>query len=482
MPGVKVSTATRSGPSAPLRAASGQFFVVGLAERGPTDRASLVRGIADFETIYGNRPSYGFLYDSVKTFFDEGGDQAYVARVVGDAATVGTITLKDTTPVTPADTLKFDAANAGAWSSNLSVIVADGALADTKRIQVLLGAEVVEDWNNIASPADAATKFTNSPYVAVTDLGSVTAAPDNLPANGTFTLTAGADDRAAVVAADYTAALDLFTESLGDGAVSIPGIGTTVHAGLVAHAKANRRIALLSAAQTAIVTDLQTAAGAVNADVAGLFAPWVLISDGAGGTRACPPEGYVAGVRNRAHTQVGPWRVPAGNIAIARSVIGLQTEFTKSESDTLDASRVSVIRRVANSVRLYGWRSLSSDESNYGYLSIRDLLNRLVVESELRLEDYVFSPIDGKGQLQSAINAEITGIVEPIRQAGGLFERLDAKGNLVDPGYLVETGNTVNSEASLANNEVRARLSVRPSPTAAMVSLTIVKVGLLAGL
>ena len=36
-PGVVVTTATRSGPTGTPRAQSGQYFVIGLAERGPVD-------------------------------------------------------------------------------------------------------------------------------------------------------------------------------------------------------------------------------------------------------------------------------------------------------------------------------------------------------------------------------------------------------------------------------------------------------------
>jgi hypothetical protein len=160
----------------------------------------------------------------------------------------------------------------------------------------------------------------------------------------------------------------------------------------------------------------------------------------------------------------------------------LKFDYTRSQGEQLDAGKVSAIRLINNTVRNYGWRSLSNDTDNYALLTGRDLLNRLVTESEKRLEAFVFQTIDGRGQLLSSINGTIVGIVEPYRQAGGLFERFDIEGNLVDPGYLVETGANVNTLDNLANNEVKARLSVRISPSAALITVTIVKVGLLAGL
>jgi phage tail sheath protein FI len=482
MPGVNVTTAARSGGPSVTRAPSGRLFLVGLAERGSTAEPVLLRGMADYEELLGARVAYGALYDSLRLFFEEGGVEAYVARVVGAASTVGTLSLVDRAGA-PLNTLKVDAANPGSWSSRMTVQVMDGSLADTFRLVVRLDGDVVADRNNLRSPSQAAIAFAGSPYVKVTDLGSASAAPNNNPkVAAAVPLSAGGDDRAAVTSATYLAALDRFTQGHGDGAVAIPGQGTAVHSGLVAHAEANRRIALLSLAAGQDDEAYVAAAASIDSDAAGLFGPWVAVSDDAGGFRYISPEGFVAGARARAHEQVGPWRAPGGEISVARSILGLETEWTRTQGDDLDGARVSVIRRVAGSIRLYGWRSLSTDEDNFALLSGRDVLNRLVVEGEARLEAYVFAPIDAKGQLLSAVNASLVGIVEPMKQAGGLYPLVDDQGNELDPGYRVETGSSVNTAQTLAQNKVKARLSVRVAPTGALVELTIVKVGPLAGL
>ena len=418
----------------------------------------------------------------MKTFFAEGGSQCYVTRVVGGTASLGTLTIVDRAAVTPLNTVRVDAQNAGAWSSTMTVEVLDGSLPSTFRIIVRIAGVIVQDITNMTSPADAVTKFSLSPYIRVADLGSATAASLNNPkVQAATALSAGNDQRASVVAATYTASLDKFNADLGDGAVGIPGIGTTVHAGLVTHAAATRRIALLTEARNATVSTLSASAATRDSEYAGLFAPWVLVSDDAGGSRAISPEGYVAAVRARAHDVAGPWRAPGGEIAKGQVLLGVDQTFTRTEGDTLDAARVSAIRMISNSVRLYGWRSLSTNESDYALLTGRDLLNRLVVEGEKRLEQYVFQAIDSKGQLLSAVNAELIGMVEPIAQAGGLFGKNDAQtGSPIDPGYKVTTDSSVNTPASLATNTINALLSVRVSPTAALVTLVITKVGILA--
>lgn len=483
MPGVVVQTATRSGPSAPLRSPSGQFFIVGLAERGNTDAATLVRDMADVERYFGSRQAYGALYDQLKTFFAEGGLQAHAIRVQGPAASMGTLALVDRAAA-PVPTLTINAASSGSWSSGCTVEVLNSGVPNTFRIIIRLGGVVVEDVANLVSPADAQTKFNTSPYIRVTNMGSATVAPNNNPAIVAETsLSAGADDRASITSTNYINALAKFPRGLGDGAVSIPGqTGATVWNALIAHAELNNRIALLASTYDETVPNLKTAAASLDSENAGLFTPWVGISDGASGIRYISPEGYVAACRTRAHEQVGPWRAPAGVLGKATTLVAVEKEYSTEDANDLDASKVSVIRKIANSIRLYGWRSVSNDVANYAYLKDRDLLNYLVVEAEVRLEDYVFESIDSKGHLLSTINAELVGMVEPIRMAGGLFGLDDADGEEIDPGFRVETGNTVNTQSSLANNEIRARLLVRVSPTGGLVSLTIVKVGILAAM
>jgi hypothetical protein len=482
VPGVVVRTETQAGPSAALRSPSSQFFVVGLTERGDTVKPILVRGMADVATLTGARVTYGSVWDQLKVFFDEGGLQAYISRVVGGGATKGTLTLVDRAG-SPVNTLRVDAQNAGAWSTQLKVVVENGSLVNTFNMKILLNDVQVEEHVSLASPTEAVNAFKDSVYVRVVDLASATAAPNNNPAVlAASALSAGSDDRASAVDATYVTALDDFTADLGDGAVAIPGRTTTaIWTGINTHCIANRRIGLLSGASGDSKATLLGRNAEVVSEYCGIFAPWITVSDGGSGTRIISPEGYVAACRSRAHDRTGPWRVPAGAIAIANTVIDVQTRFSDTDADDLDDGRISVIRYKANTVRLYGWRSLSAS-AEYKYLKDRDLLNNLVVEGEKRLEDYVFQPIDRKGHLLAAVNAAIVGMADPIGRAGGFYPLFDSSGRQIDPGYKVDTGPAVNTDLSLANNEVKARLSVRIAPVGALVSLTIVKVGITSGL
>jgi hypothetical protein len=493
MPGVMITTGAVSGPTAPGRAPASTFFVVGLSERGPSNRPVPVSSMSEFVRIFGNSTTYSTLWDSLNTFFQEGGSRAYVVRVVGDTATSGALsTALQDRAATPQSTLAVAAASPGAWSSRVGVKVLDGAAPNTFRIQVLFDGAVVEDFSNLRTPAEAVNRVNDSvsasSYIRLTNSGSATVAPNNNPAvtPSPLTLTAGNDQRGTITTTDYIEGLALFTEGYGDGSVAVPGLGSAVHAGLIAHADAFNRIALLSAERNADKASLLSSAAALDAPRAGLFAPWLKVPDGSGGTKVISPEAYIAACRARAHEATGPWRAAAGEIAKARWVIAPDQVFSAPDAADLDAGKVNVTVNVAAAVRNYGWRSLSSDVANWRFLSSADLVNRVVVLARAQLEPYVFSAIDDKGHLLAAIAGTLEGIVKPIADLGGLFAWVEDNGTgqavIRDPGYRVVVDSSINTRTSLADNAVYAQLGLRPSPTAALVFLTVTKASVTAAL
>lgn len=482
-PGVVVTTAVRSGPAGTPRAQSGQLFVLGIAERGPTVEPAKLNSMADYQRLFGARVPFGTLYDSLSMYFETGGGVAHVLRAVGPAATVGELEVTDRA-ATPVPTIEVTAADPGAWSSRLTVSFLPGTNPDSVLASVLLDGAVVESYDNLASIGDIVTRFSRSPYIRVADLGSATEAPDNLPATTVAeALSAGTDDRAAVNTSILTETLTRFKVGLGDGAVAAPGYGETMHGPLLEHARSHRRVAILAETFGSTVEDLvETSLGLAatsGAEYGGLFAPWLLVSDGAGGTRPVSPEGFVAAARSKAHETAGPWRPAAGELSISPYIVGLEREFTRAEHEVLDAARVNPIRLISNSIRLYGWRSLSGDEA-FTMLTVGDMLNRIVTEAEVRLEPFVFREIDGRGQVLPQIEGVLIGMLQPMADAGGLYERI-VDGEVIDPGYTVGVGANINTLESLQRNEINAEIAGRFSPAAALIRLTVTKVGLMAG-
>lgn len=490
MPGVKVVTATRGGAGSALRAPHGTWFLAGVTERGPVGTPIELRGMSDYAAICGDPVSYGTVYDQLRVFFAEGGARAYLSRQVGVTPTVGTITLNDRAG-TPVPTLRIDADNPGAWSGRLTLQVLDGTVTNSFRITVLLDGVPVEDKDNLTSPAAAATAFSTSFYVTVTDLISATVSPNNRPAvvgPSAFT-TQGTDDRGTLTDTIRVAALAVFSKDLGGGLVAIPGSnGTTIYNGILAHclSSGNRVGALAAARVTTQATLKTTAAGfaaTAGAEFLGLFAPWILVDDGAGGSKAISPEGYAAACRNRACEQSGPWVIPAGDIATAQTVMGVDAPFDDDAADDLDASRVNVIRAMGGTPTLYGWRSLSVNEIYYYWLKNRDVLNYIAVNAKPALRGEVFQNIDGRGHELSNVKNDLIGLLDPIRSAGGLFEMLAPDGQtLLDPGYVVDVGSDNNPLTSLQAQQVQADIYVRQTPGASLLKVTVTEVGLTAAI
>ena len=57
---------------------------IGWAPQGPTDKAVLVQGVMEFDRQYGGLNAKSYLGYAVRHFFANGGQQAYIVRVVWD--------------------------------------------------------------------------------------------------------------------------------------------------------------------------------------------------------------------------------------------------------------------------------------------------------------------------------------------------------------------------------------------------------------
>lgn len=488
MPGVNVRTQTRTGPASGAGAASGRFMVAGLTDRGPTTRAVRSRSLAEFESVYGTATGYSLVHANARTFFEEGGSELWTARKVGAAATVGNLTLLDssaTATTAAVATVRIDAENPGAWSSRISVAVENGTAAGSRRLVTFLDGVRQRAYDNLTSPEAFAAATTTDPLVRAVVIANATAEPNDLPKVIAATaLSAGTDDRATVTAANVTDALALFTPELGAGMVAVPGYpAADVRAAVLAHCKSHERVAALALISTATYADALAAGPALQSadgEYLLLAYPWVRIPSATVGTQDVSPEGYVAAARARAHSAPGgPTRAAFGEIAEARFLLAPTVELSRAQGDALDEAGVSAVRSIAGTTRLYGYRSLSTNVDDYALLNGRDTLNVVAAEARDRLERYVGRTIDGRGQLYAEVAGTASGILAELAQGGGLFP-LVVDGREVDPGYSVDVGPSVNTSEVQRRNAVAVVMALRVSPVGSLVDVTIIKAGLTA--
>lgn len=471
-PGVNVIS--RAAP--PPRGApsdTGVAFIAGLTAKGPTDGAYLVRNMTDFVRIFGDRVSYGLVYDALDVFFHEGGVKAYVSRVVGPGAAVDTHTFQD---AGAANSIAVD--SIGGYDSNITVQVVAGSVAGTFVLVVFDNAIEVERSYDLLDVAAAVTWGTSSNYVRVRALGA------NDPAVvAAQALTGGTDDRGNVTDTQRTAALDRFIAALGPGQVLYPGATTeAMYEALLTHAQTKNRVALLDAADTASNTTLVAAADGIRASATlpadaeqwgALFAPWVVVPGvTAGTTRTVPPSALVAGLIARSDATNNPNTPAAGSNGEARYAVGIsQAEWTDAVRQVLNDNTVNVLRMVYGAVRLYGYRSISEFPTDPWSSFAAARLRMAIVNGASEIgESFMFDQIDGKGRKVAEFNGALVGLLSGYYTAGALF------GETADEAFGVETGAAVNTPTTLAANELHAVLSIRTSPFAEMVQIEIVKV------
>lgn len=478
MPGVVISTAVRVGPTTANTTPTATAFFVGVAERGPNGTAHLISSFADYESIYGGFIASGYLHQSVKTYFEEGGARCYISRAVADGATKATLALLDA-EATPGTSITLTASGAGDWAETQlkGQVVASGNL---RRVQILLNDVVVFRTAFHATRTAIVEEINNSTtaalYVTATN-GSST----ELPAVVGATLFTNGSDGTTIDGDNVVSALSAFLPDYGPGCVAAPGFtDASTYTGLIAHASANNRIALMGFGESDTVSAaVTTAATYVGEDggeeYAAFFYPWVKIPSTGSLTETIPCEGFVAAKRAQVQNTYGAWYPYAGEQAKAKYVVGIENPISKTNVETLAAGYINPLRVVNGSLRVYGARSISTDSMNYKFLNSRETLNLIVNQAETALEDFLFRPIDGRGAIFAEIAAALTGIMERIRAAGGLYELIGTDGTPIDNGYSIIVNESINPLTQLAEGTIKAKIGARVSSIGEVIELEITK-------
>lgn len=469
-PGVSISLRSTPPPrSAPTN--TGVWYVVGITESGPLT-PTLVRSMADYERIFGARVSYGALYDSLDLYFREGGESAFVSRVVGPTPVYSSKNLLDGSS---AISLVAKAIGPGSYGDSIKVGVRAGVGSGTFVIFIVIGTTEVETSPDLLDTTAAVSWAETSNYIRLT-LG----ASSNDPAvAAAAALAGGNDDRGNITDAQWQAALDLFVADYGIGQISAPGQTSDVrHTQVLANAADTFRTAILDAPDTATSGTLLSSAAAARAGDerhGGLFAPWLVIPGYSGSTveRVVPPSGHVAGnlARNDA-SGLGVGQPAAGDRGESGYATGIsQQPWTESTRQSLNDGGVNVIIDRFGAIRTYGWRSLVSSvlDPDWVDLGHSRLFMAVAGESAAVGEGFLFEEIDGQGKLISDFGAALTAMLMRFWQNNDLYGATAAE------AFFVDVGSTVNTPESLAQNQLKAVINIRMSPFAEFIPIEIVK-------
>lgn len=480
MPGVTITTAVRTGATNLGTAPAATFFLVGTSERGLSTAAQLITSLEDFETKYGSHVTGSYSWYSMKTFFEEGGVQAYFGRVTASAGVVGTKALTTATSTGPGIT--FTAIGKGVWANSL-VFTATNNTTTFDLLVTYNGSTVFSGtgYENLTACIDAVNADTTAANYFTAALTASAVATQVLATAAATSPSNGADGT--VAKSDAIASLAFFVDDMGSGSVAAPGFATgtsdtALYDALRTHAATYNRIALCGFSSSASLETARSAStaytGTISHEFMAFYHPWVQIPNGTA-TVDIPAEAYVAAVRSRTHNAVGPWKAYAGVASEASFVSGLSLVVSRAEADLMDASYVNPLRLVNGRVRIYGARSHSSNTTQWRFITARDTVNYITTETSKRLEDLVFSTIDGRSTLFANIINAVQSVVEPIRINGGFYEGFATDGRRIDYGYTIKCDASINPLTALENGTVSARLGVRVSSIGDKIEVDLIK-------
>lgn len=480
--GVEVTTALSAGRRS-TGVPSARYHLAGVTERGPVGVAQRVTSIAEFRSYFGGRTSKSDkTYSDAMLFFAERGSELYMTRVVGPAASRGSVTLNDTAGAsTP--TLRVTLNEPGSYSTKTSVGITTTA-GNTFTFSVYQENILKVRFTGLTSPTDLVARTLGHPLITVTDLGSPTASPGNNPVATPepVVMSEGTDDFINVTTDSYIDALNETGEATRGGMVSVVDLPLDVIGeGLIAHAVDFNQVAILTAevdtTAEEVALDATALHGVEGSDHAMILWPHVVLKDeDSGGFRYVAPAGYGAAARARAHTANGYWQIPAGERSAATAIQGLRFPVDTRLNNLLADSYVSGIIQDAGQVKIYNWWSLSPDRNNFRYLSVRDELNNIAMDLASEFRQFIFSTWDSQGKLLNQISSAAKGVMATLAERDAVSAGINpTTGETTDPGYKITVDAPINSNEQ---NVVVVRVEVRTPQTAQLIQVEIVRVPL----
>lgn len=205
-----------------------------------------------------------------------------------------------------------------------------------------------------------------------------------------------------------------------------------IQAALVAHCqKMEDRFAILDSARditydNLVISDDSSGIWRPAANPKGygaFYFPWLEVADPLqpAGTRiAVPPSGHMAGIYARSDAQRGVHKAPANEVVLG--ALDVHYPVSKILQGTLNPRGVNCIRNFNGTVKVYGARTLASDEQGdpeWAYVNVRRLFNYLRESIDEGTQWVVFEP--NTPDLWARIRRNITAFLTNVWRSGALF-------------------------------------------------------------
>jgi len=465
---------------------------IGWAARGPVDEAVRIFSFADYERTYGGLDQRTLLGYAVRQFFDNGGSDAYVIRLVAaddetnsiEGAVAATVTV---------GSIEFTATSPGEWAHQYAVRVTmrtDTGFTERFKVEVVDAATkaiVFEVFENLSiEPTDGRfvdTFIKDRSALIRAKAGSTT------PSNETKPF-AGGDDGDVLdpnstdtdlQAAFHEAVLALFDQGqIADrldlfNIVCVPGESekNTIQK-LQTACKARRAFLVVDCTQDAAVSGAAAEMAAMNgadASYSAYYFPWVLGPDALkqNAIRTFPPCGFVAGIYARTDAARGVWKAPAGIEAALTGAVGFKVPMSDAENGTLNPHAVNCLRTMPVYGNLvWGARTMDGDNdrgSEWKYVPVRRMA-LFLEESLFRGTQWVvFEPNDEP--LWAQIRLNINAFMQTLFRQGAF------QGATPREAYFVKCDRETTTQADINLGIVNIHVGFAPLKPAEFVVIRI---------
>jgi phage tail sheath protein FI len=494
---------------------------IGWADQGPINQAVLVQSWSNFNTIFGGLDNRSYLGYAVSQFFANGGQQAYIVRLVAGNAGTASATIGG---------LALQAQNPGAWANHLAFVVtaASANSAGTKVFSLTLYMAstttpvtytLLESYNGLSihpsDPTYAVTVINNdSQYIqfqsgnqgalspvatgsasSPTSFGTSVVDGDVLTPEGSVP-SDGSGANLGSANGDFETALTSATGGYANLAgvpifnlLCVPGLSRTdIVQTLQTFCATERAFYIVDCppklAPSSVLVSLEPAganSGAppptagipptVNSANSAYYYPWVQAADpqAGGRPRIFPPSGFVAGQYAATDAARGIWKAPAGIETGLVGATGLDVVLTDLQNGSLNPYAVNCLRQfpVLGNV-IWGARTMlgaDAEGSQWKYIPIRRLA--MYIESSLYqgTQWAVFEPNDAP--LWSQIRLNIGSFMQQLFLKGAF------QGSSPQQAYFVKCDAENNPQANIDQGILTVTVGFAPLYPAEFVVIQI---------
>lgn len=470
-PGVYVSENTLSSVVSNPSTSSAMGGFIGTALRGPSTPV-LVQSWSDFTSKFGTFSDQATLPDALYQFFNNGGTNAYVARVLASDAVASEGTFDSR--------LLFDSIYKGAWGNGITVDVTLNSDAETFTLAVreyIRGTNVVVERFRDLSMDSASPRYVESvinsttigsSYIQVSDLDKDDTV---LGTGGSVSLSGGADGSNSISASDYSTILDGFDEIAYNFVFNCPGLADVSAVLSKIEGPNGRQDSILVVDTAENQTPDMSGASLPTSGYAAVYYPWIYISDPSptatrGAIKKVPPGASVVGMIIRTDVSRGVYKAPAGVASTLTGVVANELRITNTQLDALAGMNVNVIRPVSGAgIAVMGARTRTFGTTDQ-YISVRRTINYVKKRAVEVSRFALFEP-------------NLPTLWEQLRVANGaflseLFNIGGLSGSSYAEAFYVKCDGDNNTAATISNGEVNIEIGIAPAFPSEFV---VIKIG-----